>query len=102
MKEVGLTEEEIKESGNQGILILKSFVSALVLSTGLALILYNPGNEDVVEGALTGFAIAILIIGGGTFPNYIFEDKSMRHFLIHLGNVAVAMTLIGAMMGYWR
>ena len=63
---------------------------------------YNPGNENWMEGALVGFALAVFIVGGATFPNYAFENKSFRHFLIHMGNVIVAMMLVGAMMGAWR
>lgn len=102
MDEMGLTEEEIREAGNPTEAMVKSFVSALVMCTGLGLILYNPGNEDWLQGMVTGFALAIFIVGGATFPNYAFENKSFRHFLIHMGNVTVAMGLIGAMMGAWR
>jgi len=102
MAEMGMTEEEIKASGNPTAAMIKSFVSSLVLSTGLALILYNPGNENWLEGIYTGLALAVFIVGGAIFPNYAFENKSLRHFLIHMGNVTLAMMLIGAMMGYWR
>ena len=101
MDEMGLTEEEIKEAGSPTEAMIKSFVSALVMSTGMALILYNPGNENWMEGVMVGIALAIFIVGGATFPNYAFENRTMRHFLIHMGNVTVAMALIGAMMGAW-
>jgi len=34
--------------------------------------------------------------------NYAFENKTLRHFLIHMGSVIIAMMLMGAMMGVWR
>tara|TARA_R110002096_G_scaffold174349_2_gene350080 strand:- start:1406 stop:1822 length:417 start_codon:yes stop_codon:yes gene_type:complete len=102
MNEMGVTEEEIKASGSPTAAMIKSFFAAIVMSIGLALILYNPGNENWMEGMLTGLAVAVFIVGGATFPNYAFENKSIRHFLIHMGNVTVAMMLIGAMMGVWR
>lgn len=102
MNEMGMTEEEVKASGPPTAAMVKSFFAAIVMSIGLALILYNPGDESWMEGMLTGLAVAIFIVGGATFPNYAFENKSIRHFLIHMGNVTVAMMLIGAMMGAWR
>lgn len=102
LKEVGMTEEEIREKGLPVSTMVKSFLSALVMSTGLGLILYNPGGEDWAEGALIGFAVAILLVGGATLPNYLFEDKSFKHFLIHLGNAAIALTATGALMGFWQ
>lgn len=102
LDEMGLTMEEIQEKGHQSSVYIKSFVAAIVMSTGLGVILYNPGNENWVEGALVGLGVSVFIVGGATFPNYAFEEKSFRHFLIHLGNVTVAMVLIGGMMGAWR
>ncbi|MEX0299970.1 MAG: DUF1761 domain-containing protein [Kordiimonas sp.] len=102
MDEMGMTEEEIRASGSPASAMAKSFVAAIVMSIGLALILYNPGDENWMEGMLVGLAVSVFIVGGATFPNYAFENKSLRHFLIHMGNVTVAMMLIGAMMGAWR
>jgi len=104
MKEMGLTEEEIKESGNPTEAMVKSFVSALFMSAGLAFVLSMPAFRDSgwQGGMMTGFILSVLLVGGSTFPNYAFENKSLRHFLIHMGNVTIAMMLIGAMMGYWR
>jgi len=104
MAEMGLTEEEIKESGSPTAAMIKSFVAALFMSTGLAFILSMPAFRDSgwQGGMMTGFILSILLIGGATFPNYAFENKTLRHFLIHMGNVTIAMMLIGAMMGYWR
>lgn len=104
MAEMGLTEEEIKEGGNPTAAMIKSFIASLFMCTGLAFILGMPAfNEAGWQGGMmTGFILSVLLIGGGTFPNYAFENKSLRHFLIHMGNVTLALMLIGAMMGYWR
>jgi len=103
MAEMGLTEEQIKEQGPPTAALLKSFVAALFLSAGLAWILAMPSFAGTgwQGGMMTGFILSVLIIGGGSFPNYAFESKSLRHFLIHMGNVTLAMMLIGAMMGAW-
>jgi len=103
MAEMGLTEEEIKESGSPAKAMLQAFVAALFLSAGLEFILSMQSFADGgwFGGMQVGFVLAILIIGGGTFANYAFENKSLRHFLIHVGNVTLAMMAMGAMMGAW-
>ena len=43
-----------------------------------------------------------LVVGAATFPNYAFEDKTLRHFLIHIGYTVILMAAIGAMLAGWR
>jgi len=104
MAEMGLTEEEVKSAGNPTGAMIKSFFAAILMSAGLAFILSMPSFRDSgwQGGMMTGFIVSILIVGGATFPNYAFENRSLRHFLIHMGSVTIAMMAIGAMMGYWR
>jgi len=103
MAEMGLTEEEIQEQGSPTGAMIKSFIAALFMSAGLAFVLSMPAFRDSgwQGGMMTGFIMAILLVGGGTFPNYAFENKSLRHFLIHMGNTTIAMMLVGAMIGFW-
>ncbi len=104
MEEVGLTEEEIKASGAPTAELIKSFIATLVLAVGMSFIITWSGVAagDWLGGAVVGATVAILVIGGGVFPNYAFESKSLRHFLIHMGNVTISMALIGALLAAWR
>lgn len=104
MQEVGLTEEQIKESGSPITPMVKSFFASLVLGVGLAIVIIWSGMPpgDWAGGAVAGVLMAVLVVGGAIFPNYAFEDKTFRHFLIHLGNIVISMALIGAMLATWR
>ncbi|WP_286831551.1 MULTISPECIES: DUF1761 domain-containing protein [Kordiimonas] len=104
MAEMGLTEEEIKASGSPAKAMAQSFVAALFLSAGLEFILSMQSFADGgwMGGVQVGFVLSVLIIGGGTFANYAFENKTLRHFLIHMGNITLAMMAMGAMMGAWN
>jgi hypothetical protein len=104
MAEMGLTEEEIKASGNPTQAMIKSFIAALVFSFGIAFFMAMPAFHGVgwKGGMMLGFVMAILIHGAGGFPNYAFENKTLRHFLIHIGNTTVSFMAIGAMMGAWQ
>lgn len=104
MAEVGMTEEEIKASGPPTAEMIKSFIASMVLAVGLSVIVLWSGvpEGDWMGGAFVGAITAVLVVGGGVFPNYAFEDKTLKHFLIHLGNITVSMALIGAMLAIWR
>lgn len=103
MAEMGYTEADLEGKSPVPALI-KSQIAALVFSFGLAVILYNPAFSAVtpLEGALIGAFLAVVFTGAGSFPNYAFESRTLRHFLIHQGNIIVAMALTGAVMGFWR
>lgn len=104
MAEMGLTEEEIKATGSPTAALVKSFVAALFLSFGLAFLFIAADMEAAgpLHGAITAGFLAIFVVGGASFPNYAFESKTLRHFLIHLGNATVSMALIGAVLAAWR
>lgn len=104
MVETGMTEAELKQaSNNPAKAMIMSFIASLFMSLGLALVLAVPGFSDGgwMGGLKVGFLLSVLIVGGGTFANYAFESKSIRHFLIHMGNITLSMMAIGAMMGAW-
>lgn len=104
MQEFGITEEEIKASGSPAPAMIKSFIASMVLGIGMSLVISWSGMPagDWAGGAVVGACVAILVVGGAVFPNYAFESKTLRHFLIHLGNITVSMVLIGAMLAVWR
>ncbi|WP_417461741.1 DUF1761 domain-containing protein [Kordiimonas sp.] len=104
MAEMGLTAEELKQASNNPMkAMLMSFVASLFMSFGLAFVLSMPGfaGGGWMGGLKVGLILSVLIIGGSTFANYAFESKSIRHFLIHMGNITLSMMAIGAMMGAW-
>ncbi len=104
MKEVGLTKEEIEASGTPTQAMIKSFIASIVLGIGMSLVINWAGVPvgDWMSGAIVGIMTAVLVVGAAVFPNYAFEDKTLRHFLIHTGATTISMALIGAMLAVWR
>jgi len=82
--------------------MVKSFISYLFLAFGIAaafLMMKVPGAEMTAkEGALWGYFLAVLIHGGAGLPNYLYEKKTLTHFLIHISNSALGMMVMGAIL----
>jgi len=82
--------------------MVKSFVSYLFLAFGIAavfLMMKVPGAEmTATEGAMWGFFMAVLIHGAAGLPNYLYEKKTLTHFLIHISNSALGMMVMGAIL----
>ena len=103
MAEMGYSAKDMEGKSPKEAMI-KSFIGALILALGLAIILGMPAFSAAgwLKGAEVGFFLAVIITGAGTYCNYAFESKSTRHFIIHLGNHAVAMVVMGAIIAAWR
>ena len=87
--------------------MVKSFLAFLVLAFGIATVflMMKPigsilvGTEmTALEGAKWGFFLAVLIHGVAGLPNYIYEKKTLTHFLIHTSNSALSMAVMGAIL----
>lgn len=100
MKEVGLTEDQLK-AANQAKIYGLAFLFTLVMSYNLAMMLNDPSiglNEGIMYGGLTGLGF----IAMGVFVIGLFERRSMKLMLINGGFMTISMTVIGAILGAWR
>jgi len=99
MKETGITEESTKNTNMIKVFGL-SFILALVASFFLAM--FIGAGAGAAFGALAGF-----MAGAGwvfTFMgiSYLFEAKSMAHFLINSLDSVASLTIMGLIIGVWQ
>ena len=97
-----LTEEMIKEQGGA----IKGYIVAVVVSAVIAFVIAllaeavgvaNAG-EGAILGAVAGAGFVMTTFG----VSYVFESKTVKHWLINAGYPAVSMTLIGTLVGGWQ
>ena len=100
MTEMNLTPEDMEGVDPKGPMI-KSFIAAIILSFAMAMII-GYTQYGWMEGARLGVFMALLVVAPSSFPNYAFESRTMKHFLIHLGNQTIAMAIMGAILAAWR
>lgn len=83
MKEVGFTEEDIKNGPGVGYLF--TFIAAMVMGAVTSLLVHLFNITALADGAAFGALVAIGYIGTSFATNYIFTDKSLRLYLIDFG-----------------
>lgn len=99
MKEVGLSEEDTKNA-NMGRLFGGSFILSLIISFNLAAFI---GSEaDFTFGLFAGAAAGIGWVAMSLGIVYLFEQRSMKLFLINAGYQAITYTVMGGILGLWH
>lgn len=104
MGEMGLSEEELQALGSPVASMIKSFFTSMILTIGLAVMVAATGvaSGDWLGGVQLGVTLGLLVVAAATFPNYAYEGRTVKHFLIHIGYTTIQMAAIGAMLAVWR
>lgn len=99
MQEVGLTEDAVNNA-KMGPVFGGTFVLQLLAATTLAAFL-GPDSSWLV-GLHTGLIIAICWIATAYGTTYLFEQRSIRLFLINAGYYVVSFAVMGMVLGAWH
>lgn len=95
-REAGLSDETLA-SGSMAMRFGLSFVLGLVAAAVFALFIGNEMTmgQATAAGAAAGLAWVVASFG----INYLFEHRSLKHWLINGGYHAVQFTTFGAIIG---
>ena len=99
MKENKLTEDDTKKTN-----MLKVFGLALLLSliASFFLAMFIGNGKGAAFGAhaglMAGFGWVFTFIG----ISYLFESKTLVHFLINAGYSVISLTIMGFIIGVWQ
>lgn len=96
MRESHVTEEQAKAANPAKTLGL-TFVLAVIGAAVFALFLGPDPAPDF--GAATGFSAGLCWVAGSFGINYLFEQRSLKLFLINGGYHTLQYTLIGLILG---
>lgn len=99
MKETGITEESTKNTNMIKIFGL-SFILSLVASFFLAM--FIGANAGAAFGSLAGFMAGVGWVFTFMGIIYLFEAKTMAHFLINSLYSVASLTLMGFIIGIWQ
>lgn len=99
MKESGVTEESARNS-NMPLIFGAGFILTLIASFFLAMFIGADagGAFGAHAGLMAGFGWVFTFMG----VIYLFERKTLAHFLINSLYCIVALTLMGLIIGLWQ
>ncbi len=98
LQEVGLTEEAIKNSNmfkTFGGTIVLQLIAAVAMSALLGM------GSSWQAGLHTGLWIGLFWVATAYGVTYLFEQRSLRLFLINAGYYVVLYALMGTIIGAW-
>jgi len=99
-RETGLTDDRLQRR-NPGKIMGTAFVLTLIMAFNLAAFL-GSGPRDVVWGITAGALAGIGWVALSFGVTYLFEERSMKLFLINAGYHAIAFMVMGGILNVWK
>ena len=93
-------DEDLKSSRPLWMILILSFLSAVISSFVIAVVLGPRPSPDF--GAIVGAIVAICWITMSKLTDVLFENKPVKLFFLHAGFDLVSFMIMGAIVGYWR
>jgi len=99
MQEVGLTEETVNNA-NMARIFGGTFVLQIISAIALSAFLGSDSNWQT--GLHTGLWVGLFWIATAYGVTYLFEQRSLRLFLINAGYFVVLYAILGTIIGAWH
>jgi len=100
MKELGVTEEDLKESNN-AMLYIGSLILAVIIAVGINYVMLISEATGIIEGLKIGLITAICFAGTTMATNHIFERRSFTFTVILVSHWTVYFAVAGIIIGAW-
>ena len=97
MKEHGFVEADFVKGQSLWMILLLSFVFSFIASSAIAAFL-GP-HSNALKGAEMGMLIAVCWISTSKANIFLFENHSLKLFLIHAGYDVLRYMVMGAIVG---
>jgi len=95
---VGLTEEDVK-GANMAMIFGSTLVLTFIMGLGIALF----GDlKDWMSGLQSGLLFGLFFVATSAGINYLYQQKSLKLWLIDAGYQVIFLGIFGAIMGAWH
>jgi hypothetical protein len=102
-KEVGLTDEDIKNS-NMAKIFGTTFILTIIMAFGMSLLIQARSTVSFtwMTGMFHGLAVGVFFVGASMAINYLYQRKSFTLWAIDAGYQILFLCLMGAILGAWH
>lgn len=103
LKEMKLTSEMARaQSKGPARTMLPAVLLTVVSTTALATLLAEWHVSSPLKGAELGLFVGVGLVAAREGVNGIFENRTLRHYLIVAGHDVVLLAVQGAILAVWR
>lgn len=103
MKEMKITPESWKaQSMGMAKTMFLAFLCTVVSTSSIAALIAAHHVASALKGAEFGFLVGAGLVAAREGANFLFEARSLRHFLIVAGHDITLFVIQGAILGVWR
>jgi hypothetical protein len=98
---IGMTEDEMRKGANP-LMVVLTFVLALVAGVALAVVVRSVGATTALGGLKAGLLVAVGFVLTTFGSEYIFSRRPFKLYLITAGYQAVAIVVNAIILAVWR
>ncbi len=100
MHENGFTEADFRKGHSLRLMAFLSLSFAFIAALGMAFFI-TPASTWL-SGAGMGAMVSIVWISASKANTTLFENYTLKHYLIHAGYDICSYTIMGAILGAWH
>ncbi len=102
IREMKLTEEDLKKGNAPALALLKSYLLTVVSTFAITILVTLHHSHSARSGAEMGLLIGAGIVASREATNAVFEKRTFRHYAIVAGHDVVVCVVTGALVAIWR
>ncbi len=103
MEEMKITPESAKANSGRFPVVMAGALLCTVVSTfTLAALIAAHPSHGLLKGAELGLFVGAGLVAARSGTNSLFENRSLRHFLIVAGHDVALCVFQGAILGVWH
>ena len=99
---IGKTDEQLREGMSSMMAMGSQAVQQVVTTFAVATIVSWSGAGNVVEGLWVGVIVGVGVLAADGLKLVFFEGRPFQLYLINAGYSALAVVIMGAILGGWQ
>lgn len=100
--QVKLTDEQMKADGGMAKKMIVTFICVLLATVMLDALISDYRSISIQSGFKFGLFVGVLLVGALQLPSSLYENRSLKYFLITAGYCIVLCVVECGLLAIWR